>query len=118
MFNLRDSIYVFDHVVGVCYVHDDEGNEVRSFPLEHQEHKGWRNLLVADENGEKVYAHVKLKNQAYLMEVDLNDGRLVSSAHLKHARFVEHLKVKDGYAYYLKEFRDIYSPDAMMRQKL
>jgi hypothetical protein len=118
MFNLRDSIFVFDHVVGVCYVHDNEGNEVRSFPLEHQEQKGWRNLLVADESGEKVYAHVKLNNRVYLMEVDLNDGSLISSAHLKQARFVEHLKIKDGYAYYIKEFRDIYSSDAMMRQKL
>jgi hypothetical protein len=118
MFNLRDSIYVFDHVVGVCYVHDSEGNEARSFPLEHQEHKGWRNLLIPDANGEKVYAHVKLRNKIYLMEVDLDNGKLVSAASLKDALFVEHLKIKDGYAYYLKEFRDVYSPDRMMRQKL
>lgn len=118
MLNLRDSIYVFDHVVGICYVHDSEGNEVRSFPLEHQEHNGWRKLLIPDENGEKVYAHIKRRNKVYLMEVDLDTGKLVSSTYLKHATFVEHLKVKDGYAYYLKEYRDINDHDQMMRQKL
>lgn len=118
MLNLRDSIYVFDHVVGICYVHDNEGNEVRSFPLEHQEHNGWRNLLIPDSNGKKVYAHMRLRNKVYLMEVDLDNGALLSSTHLKHAKFVEHLKVKDGYAYYLKEYRDIHDHDQMMRQKL
>ena len=118
MFNLRDSIYVFDHVVGVAHVHDTEGNHIRSFPLEHHEHKGWRNLLIPDENGQKLYAHVKQHNKVYLIEVNLNDGSLLRSAQLSNAMFVENVKVKDGYAYYLKDFKDIYKPDQMMRQKL
>lgn len=118
MFNLRDSIYVFDHVVGVAHVHNTEGEHVRSFPLEHHEHKGWQNRLIADENGDKLYAHIEQRNKIYLIEVDLNDGGLLRSAQLSNAMFVENVKVKDGYAYYLKDFQDIYKPDQMMRQKL
>lgn len=118
MFNLRDSIFVFDHVLGICYVHDKEGNEVRSFTTEHQDQKGWRNVLIPDENGEHLYAHIKERNNVYLMEIDLNDGSVVSSANLKDALFTEHLRIKDGYAFYIKEHRDLHKPDELKRQKL
>ena len=118
LFNLRDSIFVFDHVLGVCYVHDEEGNKVRSFPIEHQEIKGWRNLLVPDANGNRLYAHVKQGNKVYLMEINLNDGTMLRSALLQDAAFVEHLKIKDGYAYYLKEDGDILVPDRIIKVQL
>lgn len=118
IFNLRDSIYVFDHVLGICHVHDGEGNSVRSFPIEHHEHKGWRNLLVADRNGQKLYAHSRLGNTDHLMEIDLDNGAILRTTELRGSRFSEQVKVKDGYAYYLREYRDIHSPDQMLRQKL
>lgn len=118
LFNLRDSIFVFDHVLGVCYVHDEEGNKVRSFPIEHQEIKGWRNLLVPDANGNRLYVHVKQGNKVYLMEINLNDGTMLRSALLQDAAFVEHLKIKDGYAYYLKEDGDILVPDRIIKVQL
>jgi hypothetical protein len=118
MFNLRDSIFVFDHSIGVCYVHNENGKEVRSFPIEHQEIKGWRNILIPDENGEKVYAQVKKRNKVFLMEIDLNDGRILGSAYLPNATFVEHLKINDGYAFYLKQYRDLLTSDRMLMQRL
>ena len=118
LFNLRDSIFVFDHVLGVCYVHDKQGNQIRTFPIEHHEIKGWRNLLVPDANGQKLYAHVKQRNKVYLMELDLNDGSVLRSALLKDAMFVEQLKVKDGFAYYLKEDVSIMIPDKLIRVEL
>lgn len=118
MFSVRDSIYVFDHVIGVCFVHDSEGNEVRSFPITHHELKGWRNTLIADEEREKVYAHLKRSNKIYLVEVDLVDGSLGRSVQIQDALYSDHLKVRDGYAYYLKEYRDIQKSDELKRQKL
>ena len=118
LFDLRDSIYVFDHVLGVCHVHDQEGVKIRTFPIEHHEIKGWRNLLVADANGQKIYAHVKQRNKVYLMEIDLDNGSVLRSALLQDAAFVEHLKVKDGYAYYLKGYRDIMMSDRIMKVQL
>lgn len=118
MFNLRDSIFVFDHVIGVCFVHDENGKEIRSFPIEHQETKGWRNMLLPDENGENVYAQIKLRNKIFLMQIDLNDGHIVKSTQLPNATFVEHLKIKDGYAYYLKEYQDLMTSDRMLKQRL
>jgi hypothetical protein len=104
--------------MGVCHVHNQEGAQVRTFPIEHQEIEGWRNLLVADANGQKLYAHVKQRNKVYLMEIDLDDGKVLRSALLQDAAFVDQLKVKDGYAYYLKEYRDILMSDRMMKVQL
>jgi hypothetical protein len=118
MFTLRDSIFVFDHVVGICYVHDQSGKQARYFPIVHQEAKGWRNMLIPDENGQKLYAQVMTKGKMFLLEIDLNDGHLVRSAHLQEGRSVDHLKVKDGYAYYLKEYREALASDQMLKQKL
>lgn len=118
MFHLRDSIYVFDHVIGVCFVHDENGQEFRSFPIEHQEAKGWRNMLIPDANGQELYAQIKHNGKIFLMQIDLNDGHIVRTTNLPNANFVEHLKIKDGYAYYLKEYRDVSTSDRMLRQKL
>ncbi|MBI1289459.1 MAG: hypothetical protein GC178_17975 [Flavobacteriales bacterium] len=118
MFNLRDSIFIFDHVVGICYVHDADGKEVRSFPIEHQELSGWKRLLIPDENGKKLYAHLRRGNKSYLAEISLDDGRVLGTTYLPDATFVEHLKVKDGYAYYLKQYHDIFTSDRMFKQRL
>lgn len=118
MFNLRDSIFIFDHAIGVCYVHDKEGKKARSFPIEHQELKGWRKVLVADFNGQKLYAHTKVANKVYLVEIDLDNGAPIRSTYLPNAAFVENLKLKDGHAYFLKEYRDLMTSDRMLRQKL
>lgn len=118
MFNLRDSIFIFDHAIGVCYVHNSEGELIRSFPTEHQELKGWRNVLVADANGERLYAHLKRGNEVYLTELSLDDGSILKASVIPSAKFVEHLKVKNGKAFFLKEYRDIYTSDRMLSQRL
>jgi len=118
MFMLRDSIFVFDHVVGIANVYTEDGVEVRSFPIEHQEMNGWGNKLLPDVNGQKLYARIKRKGKVFLMEIDLTNGSILNSTYLKDAAFVAKLRIKDGYVYYLKEDRDILVSDRLVKQRL
>jgi hypothetical protein len=118
MFNLRDSIYVFDHVMGICHVHTTDGKAVRTFPIVHQDMGEWRNKLVADANGTKLYARVVRGSSVHLAEIDLDNGAVISSSRLRDAKFAEQLKVKDGHAYYMVQDSDIMVPDRLIRQRL
>jgi len=118
MFSVRDSIYVFDHVLGICDVYTTDGNAVRTFPIVHQEMGEWRNKLVADANGVKLYARMMRGSSVYLAEIDLDNGGILSSSRLREAALAEELKVKDGHAYYVVQDADIMVPDRLVRQRL
>jgi len=118
MFKLRDSIYVFDHVMGICHVHTSVGKQVRTFPIVHQEMGEWRNKLVADANGIKLYARMVRGSSVHLAEIDLDNGAVISSSRLRDAEFAEQLKVKDGHAYYVVMDTDVMVPDRLIRQRL
>lgn len=118
MFNLRDSIYVFDHVMGICHVHTTDGKAVRTFPIVHQDMGEWKNKLVADANGTKLYARMVRGSSVHLAEIDLDNGAVISSSRLRDATLAEQLKVKDGHAYYMVQDPDIMMPDRLIRQRL
>lgn len=118
MFKLRDSIYVFDHVMGICHVHTSVGKQVRTFPIVHQDMGEWKNKLVADANGTKLYARMVRGSSVHLAEIDLDNGAVISSSRLWEAEFAEQLKVKDGHAYYMVMDTDVMVPDRLIRQRL
>lgn len=118
MFAVRDSVYVFDHELGLCHVHDREGASVRTFPIVHHDMREWKSDLVADSDGQRLYARMKRGATAYLAEIDLNDGSIISRTRLQYAPHVEHFKVRNGHAYFLVETSDMMEPSKLVRQRL
>jgi len=118
MFALRDSVYVFDHELGLCHVHAGDGVPVRTFPIVHHDMREWKSDLVADTDGKRLYARMKRGATAYLAEIDLDDGSIISRTRLQYAPHVEMFKVRNGHAYFVVETSDIREPSKLVRQRL
>lgn len=117
LFKLRDSIYVFDHVLGICTVHDADGRKIRSFVTEHQELNGW-DRLVSDADGERLYARQKKGSTILFHEMDLTDGSILRTSTLKDARYAHTLRIRNGYLYYVSRPQDVYKPDSLVKKRL
>jgi hypothetical protein len=118
MFAVRDSVYVFDHELGLCHVHTGDGTSVRTFPIIHHDMREWRSDLVADSDGRRLYARMKRGATAYLAEIDLDNGSIISRTRLQYAPHVEQFKVRNGHAYFVVETSDIREPSKLVRQRL
>lgn len=118
MFTLRDSVYVFDHELGLCHVHTADGEPMRTFPIVHHDMREWKSDLVADTDGQRLYARMKRGATAYLAEIDLDDGSVIGRTRLQHAAHVEQFKVRNGHAYFMVETPDIMEPSKLVRQRL
>lgn len=118
MFSLRDSIYVFDHVLGLCEVFNRKGEPVRTFPIVHQGMRDWKRKLIPDADGQRVYARMERHSTLYLAEIDLNDGSALSTIRLPDAAHSDRLKVRNGHAYFMVRDTDLYTPDRLVRQRL
>jgi len=118
MFALRDSIYIFDHALGLCHVHASDGNAIRTFPIVHHEMREWSNRLIADHDSGRIYALMNRGPRSYLMEVDLTDGSIVARTRLREAQNAPNLLVRNGHAYFVLETPDIREPSMLVRQRL
>lgn len=118
MFALRDSVYVFDHELGLCHVHAGDGVPVRTFPIVHHDMREWKSDLVADTDGNRLYARMKRGATAYLAEINLDDGSIISRTRLQYAPHIEMFKVRNGHAYFVVETPDIRDPSQLVRQRL
>ena len=118
MFALRDSIYIFDHALGLCHVHASDGRAVRTFPIVHHEVREWSNRLIADHDSGRIYALMNRGPRSYLAEIDLADGSIVARTRLREAQNAPNLLVRNGYAYFLLETPDIREPSMLVRQRL
>jgi len=118
MLALRDSVYIFDHTLGLCHVHAGDGRAVRTFPIVHHEMREWSNRLVADHHSGRVYALMNRGPRSYLAEIDLDDGSIVARTRLREAQNAPNLLVRNGHAYFVMETPDIREPSMLVRQRL
>lgn len=118
MFSLRDSIHVFDHVLGLCEVFNRAGEQIRTFPIVHQGMREWKRKLISDADGQRIYARMERNSTLYLAEIDLNDGSVLSTIRLPDAAHSDRLRVRNGHAYFMVRDTDLYTPDRLVRQRL
>lgn len=118
MLALRDSVYIFDHSLGLCHVHTGYGRAVRTFPIVHHELRDWSNRLIADYESGRVYALMTRGSQSYMAELDLDDGSIVARTRLREAQNAPNLLVRNGHAYFVLETPDIREPSMLVRQRL
>ncbi len=118
MFSLRDSIYVFNHVLGLCEVFNRQGDPVRTFPIVHHEMRDWKRKLIADADGQRLYARMEHHSTLYLAEIDLNDGSVIATIRLPDAAHSDRLRVRNGHAYFMVRDTELFVPDKLVRQRL
>ena len=101
MFELNDSLFIFDHVNDSAVVFTREGKRVRSFPIFYHYFEGWKNELITNLEKTRVYARFESEGITTLKEINLANGKTESIIQLEKHTFPENIQIQGNFIYYL-----------------
>lgn len=101
MFELNDSLFIFDHVNDSAVVFTKEGNRVRSFPIFYHYFKDWKNELITNLEKTRVFARFESEGITTLKEINLVNGKTESIIQLEKHTFPENIQIHGDFIYYL-----------------
>ncbi len=103
LFVKEDTVLVFDHYKDMMFKFDVENHKVDSLPIYY--HKAtkpskWHQPLIGDESTEDIYGLFMRQGHYHLKRIDQETGR-PSLAFRIYYKFVDSIKIDDGYVYYI-----------------
>ena len=107
LFEINDSLVIFDHLNDSAVVFTKEGTLVRSFPIFYQYFPGWENELITNLEKTKIYARYESEGIATLREINPSTGKTERILKLEKHVFPAHLQIQGDFIYYLyKDYLD------------
>lgn len=108
LFELNDSLFIFDHINDSAIVFTKSGIRVRSFPISYQYFKGWKSELIPNIEKTQVYARFESDGITCLKKINLANGKVESEVKIKKHIFPEHIQIREDFIYYLyKDYLDL-----------
>lgn len=101
LFELNDSLFIFDHVNDSAVVLTKSGQRVRSFPIHYHYFKGWKNELVSNLEKTKIYACYESEGLTILREINPTNGKPESQIRIEEHVFPQHLQIRGDFIYYI-----------------
>ena len=117
IFELNDSIYIFNHIEKLILIHDKNGTPIRKVNTSYSGNKEWVPVILIDESRGKFYT---LHNNGYyvISEINISNGELTNTYVLKEHTFPKTIKVNNGYVYYLDHINLTSSFYKLYKQRL
>ena len=115
---VKDSIFIFNHIVDSAFVYNGQGELQRTFPINYHYQAGWKNEVLIDYTTQEIYAKCVRGGLVYLLQIDPNSGQILDEFRLNGHVYPEKIKVRDGVAYYLHKDNKEFSVQNVYRQRL
>jgi hypothetical protein len=107
MFELNDSLIIFDHLNDSAVVFTKAGVRVRSFQIYYHYFPGWKNELITNLEKTKIYARYEKEGLTILRELNPTNGKTQRIINLEKHVFPEHIQINDDFIYYIyKDYLD------------
>lgn len=107
MFELNDSLIIFDHLNDSAVVFTKSGLRVRAFPIYYHYFPGWKNELITNLEKTKLYARYEREGLTILREINPANGKTEHIIKLEKHVFPEHLQIHGDFIYYIyKDYLD------------
>ncbi len=107
---LRDSIFIFDHIVDTIFVYNAQALLQRAFSITYHYENGWKSDIIIDQLKQNAYAKFMKDGIVYLKQINLIDGTILKTYKISQHTFPDKTKIKDNYVYYLYMSKDNYLP--------
>ncbi|WP_300660189.1 hypothetical protein [Fluviicola sp.] len=101
IFEINDSIIIFDHIKDSALVFKQNGDFVRSFQISYHYFENWKNELIVNEEKTKIYAKYEIDGLATLREIDPSTGKILNTTLLEKHIYPMRIQVRGNYAFYL-----------------
>lgn len=114
-----DSVFVFDHYKNLMFKYTPVNGFVDSMRITYHldaKKSGWEQPLIQDRQTDKIYATFQQNGFHYLSEIN-KKGKVKRSFRL-HFKYVEEVKVINGYVYYIYRPFESIQKKYIYREKL
>ncbi|MNJ83998.1 hypothetical protein D3C87_14320 [compost metagenome] len=101
LFELNDSLIIFDHLNDSAVVFTKAGVRVRAFPILYHHYMGWKSELVTNLEKTKIYARYEIDGLTTLREINPKNGKIEHKIQLEQHIFPKHLQIRDDFIYYI-----------------
>jgi len=108
LFELNDSLIIFDHLNDSAVVFTKSGFRVRSYPIAYHYFKGWKYEMITNLEKTKVYARYQSSDGlTTLREINPANGKVEQVIKLEKHVFPEHIQIHGNFVYYIyKDYLD------------
>lgn len=107
MFEINDSLIIFDHLNDSAVVFTKSGIRVRSYPIYYHYFPGWKKELITNLEKTKLYARYEREGLTILREINPTNGKTEHIIRLEKHVFPEHLQIHGDFIYYIyKDYLD------------
>lgn len=101
IFEINDSIIIFDHVKDSALVFKPNGDFVRSFQISYQYFENWKNELIINEEKTKIYAKYEIDGLVTLRQIDPSTGKVLNTTLLEKHIYPINIQIRNNQAYYI-----------------
>lgn len=108
LFELNDSLIIFDHANDSAVVFTKSGVRVRSFPIAYHYFRGWKSELIPNIEKTQVYARFERDGITSLRKINLITGKTEEVVKIKDHIYPEHIQIRKDFIYYVyKDYLDL-----------
>ncbi|TSJ41500.1 carboxypeptidase-like regulatory domain-containing protein [Fluviicola chungangensis] len=108
LFELNDSLIIFDHPNDSAIVFTKSGVRIRSFPIAYQYFRGWKSELIPNIEKTAIYARFERDGITSLRKINLVNGKVEEVVQIKDHIYPEHIQIHRDFIYYVyKDYLDL-----------
>ncbi len=101
IFEINDSIFIFDHFKDSALVYSISGKYIRSFQISYHYFENWKSELLINEEKTKLYAKYEIDGLITLRQINPSTGKVVNLDVLEKHIHPINIQIRGNYAYYL-----------------
>ncbi len=101
IFEINDSVVIFDHLTDSALVFNLDGNFIRSFQISYHYFENWKNELIVNEEKTKIYAKYEIDGLVTLRQIDPSTGKVLNTTLLEKHIYPMRIQIRNNYAFYL-----------------
>jgi len=101
IFEINDSLYIFDHFKDSALVYTISGKHVRSYQISYHYFENWKSELFLNEEKTKLYAKYENEGLVTLRQINPSTGKVINLNILEKHIHPMRIQIRNNYAYYL-----------------
>lgn len=101
IFEINDSVYVYDHFKDSAMVYNLTGDYIRSFQISYHYFENWKDELFVNEEKTKLYARYDMEGLVILRQINPSTGKVMHINVLDKHIYPMDIQIRNNSAYYL-----------------
>ncbi|MBE9466697.1 MAG: hypothetical protein IMY72_00050, partial [Bacteroidetes bacterium] len=98
---IKNQVAIFNFVDSQIEFYNFHDSLINNIKIEFNKYPNWQKKIFIDGVTNKAYTHYRKNGISTISEIDINTACLISTIKIPNFQFVEKIKIRNGYIYFL-----------------